>query len=69
MGTQALGGQSREWYPPKMAPPKKFGIKKVERTQNHSGELPDFRRFSIPTISPLLVENRDKFGYWQKSYV
>lgn len=68
MGTQALGGKSREWYA-KMAPPKKFGIKKVERTQNHRGELPDFGNFSISTISPLLVENRDKFGYWQISYV
>lgn len=58
MGAYAPRSQSREYCPPKMAPPKKFGIKKGKNTEKHSEKLPDFKKLSIPTVSPLLVENR-----------
>ena len=56
MGTEAPGSQSREYCPPKT-----LNIE-IKRTQKTSGELPDFRKFGILIVSPLLVENRDKYS-------
>lgn len=59
MVTKAPGGQTRECCPPKVAPPKHFRIKSGKNSENPSKE---FRKFSFSMISPLLVENGDKYG-------
>lgn len=66
MGAYVPGSQTRQCYPPKMAPLKIFGIKSGKNSENQSGE---FRQFSFSIVSPLLVKNRDKYGLWQKSSV
>ena len=52
MGTWKL----REWCL-KTVPPKKLEIRSGKKSENRSGELPEFRKFTISAISPFLMVN------------